>query len=341
VTETLSIIADAAERIFADLADRPSALWDELDSAGLVRAWAPEALGGSGASLAEGFAVAGVTGRHPAALPAAETLLGAWLLAQAGLPCPPGMLTLPSCPTVAYARLRPDGLLEGRARAVAFAQSAQHIALLCEIGRETHVALVEAAACRRVPAERVGGDPAADVTFDDVRPIALAPARTDSDALLLMGAAVRSLQMAGALQAILEMSVRYANERIAFERPLGKFQAIQHSLARLAGETAAAVSVAASAADAIARAEQMDDGVFLEVASAKIRCGEAAQDGAAIAHQVHGAIGYTKEHTLQGHTLRLLAWRDDFGSESYWADALGAQIAARGADALWPLLASR
>ena len=81
--------------------------------------------------------------------------------------------------------------------------------------------------------------------------------------------------------------------------------------------------------------------VLLEAASAKIRCAEAAQEGAAIAHQVHGAIGFTKEHILHRFTLRLLSWRDDFGNESHWAVALGNLVAARGADDLWPLVASR
>src|SRR5438034_2346022 len=37
---------------------------------------------------------------------------------------------------------------------------------------------------------------------------------------------------------------------------------------------------------------------------------------------------------------RALAWRDDFGSESYWAVELGKMVAARGADELWPLVRS-
>ena len=81
--------------------------------------------------------------------------------------------------------------------------------------------------------------------------------------------------------------------------------------------------------------------VVLEAASAKIRCSEAAEKGSAIAHQVHGAIGFTIEHILHRYTLRALAWRDDFGSESYWAVELGKLGAARGADELWPLVASR
>ena len=159
--------------------------------------------------------------------------------------------------------------------------------------------------------------------------------------LMLMGATVRSLQIAGALEAILAMSVAYANERVAFERKIGKFQAVQQNLARLAGETAAALAAAGSAADTIAHADAFDDTVMLEAAAAKIRAGEAAAEGAAIAHQVFGAIGFTNEHVLHRFTLRMLAWRDDFGNESHWAAALGGMIAARGADEFWPMLAAR
>ena len=88
-------------------------------------------------------------------------------------------------------------------------------------------------------------------------------------------------------------------------------------------------------------ATAFDDAVFLEAAAAKIRCAEAAEKGAAIAHQVHGAIGFTIEHILHRYSLRALAWRDDFGSESYWAVELGKLVADRGADELWPLVASR
>ncbi len=77
---------------------------------------------------------------------------------------------------------------------------------------------------------------------------------------------------------------------------------------------------------------------MLEVASAKIRVGEAAGEGAAIGHQVHGAIGFTIEHILHRYSRRLWSWRDDFGSESEWAVRLGNMIAAKGGDELWPTL---
>jgi acyl-CoA dehydrogenase len=157
----------------------------------------------------------------------------------------------------------------------------------------------------------------------------------------LMGATVRAQQIAGALEKALELSVRYSMERIAFEKPISKFQAVQHNLARLGGEVAAAVSAAASAVDTIAESDLASNEALLEIAAAKIRCGEAAETGTGIAHQVHGAIGFTDEHVLHRFTLRALSWRNDFGDETFWSLQLGELIADLGAEQLWPLLASR
>jgi alkylation response protein AidB-like acyl-CoA dehydrogenase len=206
------------------------------------------------------------------------------------------------------------------------------------------VALVETRAARLAETRGIAGNTVHEIDFAKVRPVKVAevPKGLDRQRLMLMGAAVRSLATAGALEAILALSVRYAGERVAFERVIGKFQAVQHNLARLAGESAAASAAATSAADAIASGGSLDDeGVYLEVAAARIRSAEAATEGAAIAHQVHGAIGFTKEHVLHRFTRALLTWRDDFGNESQWAVDLGNRVAAAGADELWPLVASR
>ena len=142
--------------------------------------------------------------------------------------------------------------------------------------------------------------------------------------------------MAGALETALELSVRYATERVQFGRKIGQFQAIQHELARFAGEVAAAVASALSAAGALERGEN----TLLAVASAKIRSANAAQEGALIAHQVHGAIGVTAGYALHHSTLRLWAWREEFGNEAHWAMELGRAIAGAGADRLWTTLAA-
>jgi acyl-CoA dehydrogenase len=348
------IVAEAAARIFADLADPQTVnrsangawkepLWQALEQAGLPLAWIAEDLGGSGASLADGFAILGVAGRCALAVPLAETLLAGWLLARAGLKAPPGPMTVAPARPLERIKIGSDGRLSGRALGVPFGAQAQHIAVLAEGSAGTTVALVATKDCRLDEGRNLAGDAANSVTFEGVKPLAGAPApkSLDRTALMLMGACIRAIETAGALETVLSLSVAYANERVAFERPIGKFQAVQQNLARLAGEAAAALAVSGSAADTLAREQIFDDGVFLEAASAKIRCAEAAAEGAAIAHQVFGAIGFTQEHVLHRFTLRMLSWRDDFGNESWWAAELGRRIANRGADEFWPLVASR
>jgi alkylation response protein AidB-like acyl-CoA dehydrogenase len=353
VSENANIVAETAARILADLADPQTInrgsdgawkalLWQALAEAGLTLAWVPEAQGGAGADLADGFEVVGVAGRFAAAVPLVETLLAGWLLARAGISSPAGAMTVAPVHPGDRVTLNSDGTLSGRARGVSFAQDARHLAICAHDQTATSVALVEAQACRIADGRSLAGDALDLVTLDRARPIRVASvADFDQTSLMLMGAAVRSVETAGALDTILSLTLRHANERVAFERPIGKFQAVQHSLARLAGEVAAAMTAAGSAAETIAHARTFDDAVFLEVASAKIRSGEAAAESAAIAHQIHGAIGFTREHILHRFTLRSLAWRDDFGNESHWAAALGNRVAARGAEDLWPLLASR
>ena len=350
-----NLVAETATRIFADLCDPQTVnrasddrwkapAWEALEQAGLTLAWVPDNLGGAGAGMADGFAVLREAGRFAAPLPVAETLLAGWLLARAGISSPTGAMACGPARPGDRLVLGNNGTLSGRLRGIAFARGAQHLAVLAE--RESGgsvVALVEAPSARIADGASMAGDALNVVSLESVQPVSVkdAPAGLDAQALMLMGAAARAMQMAGALEAILDLTVAYANERVAFERPIAKFQAVQHNLARLAGEVAVAVAAAGSATDAIAHAESFDDAVFLEAAAAKIRVGEAAGEGAAIAHQVLGAIGFTQEHTLHRFTRRLWAWRDDFGNESAWAVKLGHLVATKGADGLWPMLAAR
>jgi len=353
--ESENLVAAAATRILGDLADPHSVnraradawkapAWAALEEAGLTLAWVPEGLGGAGAELSDGFAVLRAAGRFAVALPLAETLLAGWLLSKAGIPAPQGAMACAPAREGETLTLSGDGTLSGTLRSIPFAKGARHIAVLAgRQGGGVSVALLDASQAHIDDGNSIAGDPLNGVSFHAARPAAVkdAPADLDGQALQLMGAAARATQMAGALEAILDLAVNYANERVAFARPIAKFQAVQHNLARLAGEAAAAVAAAGSAADAIAHAGVFDEAVLLEAAAAKIRVGEAAGEGAAIAHQVLGAIGFTQEHTLHRFTRRLWAWRDDFGNESAWAVKLGTLVAAKGADGLWPMLAAR
>ena len=347
------IISDAATKIFADLCEPrtvndaehgiwPATLWNTLEESGLTLTWVPDDLGGAGAEMRDGFAVLKVAGRFASPVPVAETMLAGLLLARAKISSPSGPMTIAPVHALTRISLSADGTLQGSARDVPFARQAQHIAVLARRGDTPVIALVARAACHISEGKSLAGEPQDDVSFNGVKPLAVkdAPAGLDEDGLCALGATVRCVQMAGALQRILDQSVQYAGERVQFGRPIGKFQAVQHNLAQLAGETAAAGVAADAAADAVTKGSLTDEDVMAVIATAKIRVGDAATSGSMIAHQAHGAMGFTYEHSLHQSTRRLWSWREEFGNEAVWAMRLGRIVAARGADELWPFLAS-
>ena len=346
---TDNIIVDTAARIFADLCEPntvnaaeegqwPKALWDALEESGLTLTWVPDTLGGAGAEMIDGFAVLRAAGRANAPVPLAETLMAGWLLAQAGIQAPGGPMTI--APINADGRIElTNGALRGRARQVPFARNAGHIVVLAQQNGAASVALVPAGAVMTSAGTSLAGEPRDTVSFDGASAAASAPVSDlDMAGLVQLGAAMRAQQMAGALEHILDQSVHWSLDRVQFGRPIAKFQAVQHSLAALAGEVAAAGAAADGAAEAIARHGVGNETTEAEVAIAKVRVGEAAGNGAAIAHQVHGAMGFTYEHSLHHATRRLWSWREEFGNETQWAERLGRMVAARGADALWPFV---
>ena len=364
----MSLVAGTCERMFRDCAlpqaialdpesgEWRGALWSALEETGLATAWVPEEAGGAGASVREGFEALRAAGRHAAAAPLADTLVAGLMLARAGLDVPAGKLAVAPVRGGDRIRLRADGILSGRAGRVPFGREAEHVAVIARAGGGDgggrgdgsdggsgggggyRVALVERARCGLVEGSSLAGDPLDRLDFEGVAPLAVGGRPVSRDEARLFGAASRAALIAGALQAILDLSVDYSRERVAFERPIAKFQAVQQELARLAGEAAAANAAANSAAWALENHDAESDAVLVEVASAKVRAGEAAHAGALIAHQVHGAIGYSREHVLHRYTHRLWAWRDEYGDESEWALRLGEHFARLGADGMWPAL---
>src|SRR5262249_58337987 len=144
-------------------------LWRALSEAGLPLAWVPEQLGGSGASLLEGFAVLGAAGRFAVAVPLAETLLAGWLLARAGLASPDGAMTVAPARPVSHITLGRDGTLSGRALGVPYASDAPHIAFLAEDATGLTVAPVPAKDCGIDKGQTPAGDASELVVFDLVR----------------------------------------------------------------------------------------------------------------------------------------------------------------------------
>jgi acyl-CoA dehydrogenase len=324
-----SLLQESVERLFADLVTPellrsaeaghwPDALWAEIEGLGLPLAAVPENQGGAGASWSDIVVVIKACGASPAPVPLPETIAANALLADAGLsPREEG----PGAFAVGSADRPLRDLPWGR-----------HIAWLAlhEVERGVlslhtlHGATIE-------PGENRAGEPRDSVLLALGSRLAETPWSAEPDAIKTMGARLRAAQIAGALDRLTEMSAAYANERIQFGRPIGKFQAMQQSLALLATQAAAAV---AAAETAFISADGGDE--TLAIGSAKAVTGEAAGRGAAIAHAVHGALGFTHEHSLHFLTRRLWAWREEFGSDTYWAEQIGRLIATEGGAGLWP-----
>ncbi len=349
MSELHAILGRSIERLLADHVTSevrraaeagawPAKLWDALAANGHPGVLVPEALGGVGGGWPEAYLVVHAAGRAGAPVPLAESVLAGHLLAAAGLDVPDGPLGVAPVRPEEALDLVPDGAgwrLDGVATRVPWGGAVGHLCVLATVAGAPHLALVAAGGFAVEADRNLAGEPRDTLRFAATPVVAARPCE-DGEGIRRGGALLRAAAMAGALQGLVELSVGYANERVQFGRPIGKFQAIQQQLAVLAGEAAAA----GSAAEAAAAAAGGSDADF-EIAVAKVRAGKAAEIACTIAHQVHGAIGFTDEHALHHLTRRLWSWQAEFGGAGHWAETLGRAVAARGADALWPSITAR
>ena len=339
------LFEDHCTKQVADVAETgtfPAALWQAVSETGVPLAALPEAAGGADAEWSDLYAVLRVAGRFAAPIPLAETMLAAWVASSAGLEVTEAPMTVGPVRSDDRLTLERDGngwRLSGRASRLPWAAQAGRIVLLADGPDGTMAVALDGTAGAELTAGRnMAGEPRDTLSFAALRVAgdAVAQAGVDRAALYRRGALARAMLMAGAMERALDIAVTYVGERKQFGRPIGKFQAVQQQLAVMAGQVAAA----GAAADIGVEALSLDDPAkqdFL-IAIAKTRVGDAATLASEIAHQVHGAIGFTKEYSLQLSTRRLWSWRDEFGGDTEWAAKVGAYVCAGGADALWPTL---
>ena len=343
-------LREAAER-----GQWPADLWQALEDTGLTKAALPEHAGGAGLDFTEAMLVLQRSAWHALPVPLMETMLAGRLLSTAGLAVPDGALTI--APVLAtepltLSKKAKGWTVTGHVKRVPWGAQCAHALIVATFEGQEMAGLLACDALnpgvlnRQTPFDTSGrtvlteqcrnlaGEPRALWSLQAQPLLACAPLPNARARLQHEGALMRSVQMRGALEHALELSLRYAKERVQFGRPIGAFQAVQHMLALLAGQVAAS----GAACDAAVQASGQQADAFWS-AVVKARVGEAAGKGAEIAHQVHGAMGFTRDHSLHQLTRRLWSWRDEFGSEAYWQERLGREAAARGADALWPMLA--
>ena len=342
------LLADTALRIFADHGARanPEApaldgtggwskeLWDDLTASGLTRVGIAEIHGGSGGTRRQAAELVRISGYTAAPVPLAETLLiGGPALVAAGLPLPAGPLAVAPEPGELTATRTAGGwTVSGRATRVAWARVAEQVVALASSDDGPVVVVFPAGEAEITPGRNLADEPRDTVTVTGAR-AAAGEVGADPAAWRALGAQARSLQIAGALERTLELTVRHARERTQFGRPIARFQAVGQ-LVTLLGE---AVAEARMAAETAVAGPGPGPGDTADKVIAKIIASGAATSGAAHAHQVHGAMGMTREHDLQRFTRRLWSWRDEYGSEAAWAHEFGTRV-IRGEAALWDVI---
>jgi acyl-CoA dehydrogenase len=323
-----------------------SGLWGALASAGLTGVGLPEESGGSGGELADAVAIVRTLAAGAAAVPVAEQLLVAGpALVAAGLSLP--SLEEPLTFAVADAvTVHPvdngDGpgrfTVNGTVTDLAWAGVASHVVVLAPAPAGVDgafLALVDAARLEATDAFNLAGEPRGSLVLHQVPASGALLSARQAEELRARFALARAVQLAAALEQVLAWTVQYAGERQQFGRPLGKFQAIQMELAQMAGEVTAVAALTDAAVQSLDRGSS---DFVLAAAAAKVRAGAAVEVVARLAHQVHGAIGFTQEHKLHHLTRRLWSWRDEAGSDLAWSRVLGAGLLADGPDGLWAAL---
>ncbi|MFC4945876.1 acyl-CoA dehydrogenase family protein [Pseudonocardia sp. GCM10023141] len=329
-------IRAVVDRMCVTAADRQTAtaglddgLWSDLVDTGFTLLGVPVEVGGSGGDLGDLAVVVEAVARHTAAVPIAETaFVAGWLLGRCGLEVPD---TGPLTATPDVLVTDPGGETVSGETMTPWARHAGHLVAVVDRGGERLVGafpLQGPQAPMLLPGANLAGEPRDTLVFEGCPLpllVAACPADVGSTSVLQRGALARAIQLGGAAQAVLAMSLRHSSEREQFGRPLIRFPAVQHMLAALAGEV---MRMQTSASVAVRAVQAGSDSAPLAVAAAKAATSAAAATVAGLGHQIHGAFGYTLEHRLGRATTRLWSWRDDFGAESVWEDNLADLVLA-------------
>ncbi|GAW52403.1 MULTISPECIES: acyl-CoA dehydrogenase family protein [unclassified Nocardioides] len=320
--------------------EHPTPLWNSLADLGWTAVGVREDAGGEGGDLADVATIVEGLGRHHASVPLAETLVARRVLAAAGLPwtTPGAVGVVADCRGSGGVRVERTGAdqvaLSGRVARVPWGRSAQHLVLYATDAGGEELAVY-------LPTGRPGvdwadganlaGEPRDTLVLDGV-PAEVLLSAPSADTVRAESALLTAAMLCGALQRAFEQTVTHASTREQFGRPLIRFQAVANLVAGFASELEQArVALRRAVSAAVAG----DPDAWTRAAAARVMAGRAATEGARVAHQVHAAMGVTREHPLHLSTRRLWSWRDEAGTQRWWSERLGHELLGRGPDGRW------
>jgi acyl-CoA dehydrogenase len=333
----------AGAKPLADFAlDVARSAWSEMCALGWPLIGIDESRGGEGGSLSDLIAVLSVSAEHALSTPLAEHALAGWILVETGAPAPAG----PNQATVAL-RGNSGGVsiadvgkpvLDGQITRVPWARTAETVVV--PWGRSMIVLDRSVPGWDVKPDTNLAGEPRDTVVFNNCEvPTELVLADgPDEEAIRNRAAVLRGAQLLGALALARSLTRTHINTRHQFGRPLIDFQAVAGAFARAASSIVAAEDGLALACRMLERCDSPSAQAY--VAAARIGLGEAAAITARVAHQLHGAVGTTREHQLHLATRRLWSWRDEWGTQRHWSERLAGGLTLETEDPLWDLVSA-
>jgi alkylation response protein AidB-like acyl-CoA dehydrogenase len=317
-------------------------VWGVLVDLGWPFVGVPEDDGGDGGDMGDVATLVEGLARNNVSIPLTETIVARRLLAASGVRLDEQLrvttLAIPTTADHVSATRDQSGAwcLSGSVRRVPWGILAEAVLVVArESGGEEMVFVVDADhdGVRWTPGQNVAGEPRDHMVLECVQ--VAEPITTNAhiaQQALSEISLLRATAMVGALDAALTHTRSYVSTREQFGRPLLKFQAVAHSVAVFASNVECArAAVEQAVAAVIAEADDRD----LRVAAARVVAGRAADEGTRIAHQLHAAMGTTREYPLHLSTRRLWSWRDELGTQRSWAEALGRALAVRDEEAIW------
>jgi alkylation response protein AidB-like acyl-CoA dehydrogenase len=338
----------------------PLRLWQQMAEAGWMGLIIPKEYGGAGGSFLDLIVLLEEMGR--ACLPGpffSTVVLGGLTVLEAGneeqkaelLPqLAEGKMLLTLALTEPSARYAADGIqtkatpidkefiIEGTKLFVPDAHTSDY--LICAVRTKATQSPEDGITLFLVDAKSPGisctvlktmaGDKQCEVTFDNVTvPFSNILGNLNAgwlilDKVLEKAVVAQCAQMVGGAKQVLEMTVEYAKQRVAFGHPIGSFQAIQHHCANMLIDVDGCSLVVNNAAWRLSQGLPATQ----EVAIAKALINEKFKRIAALGIQIHGAIGFTQDHDMPLYFKRAKACEINLGNTDFHLDkiAKAAQI---------------
>ncbi|HLY84583.1 MAG TPA: acyl-CoA dehydrogenase, partial [Acidimicrobiales bacterium] len=306
----------AARAALAAPVDELPSFWKEAAGLGWLGLHLPEAAGGSGFGLDELAVVVAEFGRQAAPGPFLSTVIASAVVAAHGstdqrAAALPGLADGSRVAGVGLggSLVLRDGLLAGDGGLVVSAEVAD--VLLLPVGDD--MVLVD----RHLGGVSVGPTSGSLDRGRRVAAVTLAGCRVSSDNVLAgarshavqIARALAAAEAAGGASACVDMASEYAKIRVAFDRPIGQFQAIKHHCANMLAQAELATAAAWDAA----RAASVPDEAELPTAVAAAVAFPAFLLCANKNMQVHGGIGFTYAHDCHLYFRRAMSLMALFG----------------------------